>query len=630
MAIILNDNIRVNAGKPVNAKYLSTGNTAYTSVAAVNAAITLPERHIGLTVLMYMSGMNIEYWYKEGVADGNLVEKKYDSEIPSGDFVTGATNLGYFSGKTGVQVLPIDHLTDDSYDGQYSSLYNYYYRGSEGAIHIGIPNDGISRRGYVRPPTIPSPVYKSWIWNQYTGGTGSGNRVGWVLIDGNINDLLDSQFHAGVGYYNGASDQHTETGYTQGVAYPSLSNVQINLVLGNLTSGNTLTIGARPFAYFEHNNLHFRTVVSDTPQFITVKDDESFIRISGATSVLQGANVGSGAAVFKQRTGITMQFRTIIGTGATTVSTLGDTIVINSIGGSGGTGTYNLSSPAAITVGGISGGTVLTGKTSFQLFEELLVPVQYPTLTAPFVTTTLSNTGCFEVGTVILPSLNITSTYNAGCIDPQYTATSDCRSNGVIGYCFTSIGGQVDGYYVTGATTLMKPISSYSVSAATQTWGTCACRCAGVQPYNSKGLPYQSGLTAGFTTPSSASLTGCYPYYYGKLTSGSRPVPNNTLITTGCMAKSIAQNSNNTVTVTFNSNASEYTWLAIPQTSSSKYCWYIDDLSKGIMNTNPTDKYPDEQIVSVTSAQACWSGINYKVYMSKAIGEIATIQFRNS
>ena len=42
MAIIINDNIRVNAGKPVDAKYLSSGNTAYASIAAVNAAISVP------------------------------------------------------------------------------------------------------------------------------------------------------------------------------------------------------------------------------------------------------------------------------------------------------------------------------------------------------------------------------------------------------------------------------------------------------------------------------------------------------------------------------------------------------------------------------------------------------------
>ena len=50
MAIILNDNIKVNAGKPVDAKYLNTGNTSYVDVAEVNATIVVPERHLGMTV----------------------------------------------------------------------------------------------------------------------------------------------------------------------------------------------------------------------------------------------------------------------------------------------------------------------------------------------------------------------------------------------------------------------------------------------------------------------------------------------------------------------------------------------------------------------------------------------------
>lgn len=85
--IILNDNIRINAGKPVDVKYLSTGNTAYISINAVNTAITVPERHIGLTVNI----SNVEYWYKTGLTNTSLVLKQSGAIIPTG-FITGATN----------------------------------------------------------------------------------------------------------------------------------------------------------------------------------------------------------------------------------------------------------------------------------------------------------------------------------------------------------------------------------------------------------------------------------------------------------------------------------------------------------------------------------------------------------
>ena len=75
MAINLNDNIKINAGKPSESKYLSTGNTAYASVAAVNLALPTPVRYAGLTVLVVSGGTNIEYWYENGVANGSLIQK---------------------------------------------------------------------------------------------------------------------------------------------------------------------------------------------------------------------------------------------------------------------------------------------------------------------------------------------------------------------------------------------------------------------------------------------------------------------------------------------------------------------------------------------------------------------------
>lgn len=70
--IILNDNIKVNAGKPSEAKYLNPNtNLPYIDVAQVNLLVPISERHIGLTVLIN----DEEYWYKDGVTNGDLVLK---------------------------------------------------------------------------------------------------------------------------------------------------------------------------------------------------------------------------------------------------------------------------------------------------------------------------------------------------------------------------------------------------------------------------------------------------------------------------------------------------------------------------------------------------------------------------
>ena len=94
MAIILNDNLKINAGKPIDSRYLTTGNTVYISTGATNSAIPVSLRYTGLTVNI----LGIEYWYKTGVADINLVEKT-NSKINPANYITGATNGIIVSGQ---------------------------------------------------------------------------------------------------------------------------------------------------------------------------------------------------------------------------------------------------------------------------------------------------------------------------------------------------------------------------------------------------------------------------------------------------------------------------------------------------------------------------------------------------
>ena len=83
MAILINDNYSLQAIKPFDARYLNIS-TPWASVGAANAGIPT-YRYTGLTVNILGS----EYWYKDGVADINLVEKE-SSIVTEG--ITGATN----------------------------------------------------------------------------------------------------------------------------------------------------------------------------------------------------------------------------------------------------------------------------------------------------------------------------------------------------------------------------------------------------------------------------------------------------------------------------------------------------------------------------------------------------------
>ncbi len=70
----LNDNIRMVGPKPLDDKYYN-GLIPYTSTGQVNSLINPNDRYKGLTVLVG----NDEFWYYQGIADGNLVAKPVNS-----------------------------------------------------------------------------------------------------------------------------------------------------------------------------------------------------------------------------------------------------------------------------------------------------------------------------------------------------------------------------------------------------------------------------------------------------------------------------------------------------------------------------------------------------------------------
>ena len=86
MAIVINDNLAVNVGKPVDSKYLN-GQIAWISTACANTNIPSTYRYPGLTVNIN----NDEYWYKNGLGDPDLILKQSGAVIP-GTFISGATN----------------------------------------------------------------------------------------------------------------------------------------------------------------------------------------------------------------------------------------------------------------------------------------------------------------------------------------------------------------------------------------------------------------------------------------------------------------------------------------------------------------------------------------------------------
>lgn len=172
--------------------------------------------------------------------------------------------------------------------------------------------------------------------------------------------------------------------------------------------------------------------------------------------------------------------------------------------------TYNLLSPAAIEVGGITVGTVLTGKTTNCILQDMLFPELCGTLTAPSTSTSLSISGLYEIGCTIA-SFDVVSSFDRGCIDPQYCSASDKRSGDANAYCFT--GSQVAGCYTCTALSATQTLTSYSVVSGDNVWGTCTFYDAGVQPKSNKDQNFGSPLGAGNTTANNDCIVGAYPIF---------------------------------------------------------------------------------------------------------------------
>ena len=87
MAILLSDSIRVGQQKPIDDKYYN-GLSPYSSTTDVNSNILSSVRYRGLTVNVN----GVEYWYKDGISNGDLVIKSVDLSgyLPlSGGTMTG-------------------------------------------------------------------------------------------------------------------------------------------------------------------------------------------------------------------------------------------------------------------------------------------------------------------------------------------------------------------------------------------------------------------------------------------------------------------------------------------------------------------------------------------------------------
>lgn len=125
----------------------------------------------------------------------------------------------------------------------------------------------------------------------------------------------------------------------------------------------------------------------------------------------------------------------------------------------------------------------------------------------------------------------------------------------------------------------------------------------------------------------SATITGVYPYFYGK----SSVLPIQSFIeqkinsNQANLTASLA--SLGTITITFNAEG-EYVWLAVHNSYPLKTTWYNNDFNRGNIGEGSFILAPVEYVFS--SASGKWNTETYNVYVSKIKTVTSgSIQFRN-
>ncbi len=108
MSINRNDSLNILAPKAVDRRYDNDG-THFTSVAAANAGILSEYRYVGLTVGIMLSGVLTEHWYRDGIANGDLVVKETSGALENIFDNDGATpgSVIIGGGKTTTGILNI-------------------------------------------------------------------------------------------------------------------------------------------------------------------------------------------------------------------------------------------------------------------------------------------------------------------------------------------------------------------------------------------------------------------------------------------------------------------------------------------------------------------------------------------
>lgn len=310
-------------------------------------------------------------------------------------------------------------------------------------------------------------------------------------------------------------------------------------------------------------------------------------------------------------------------------------------------------------LGDIDAGTrvdELTGFTLVKLFDEILFPTVYPTYTIPTITLQGLNNGTYEVGSSLDIDINAYAVKNdSGGYQTLYirkNSTIEMTDNSPTTSSVADLPSQF-GYNNTNrpnsgytsfiySETLVIPTPTGLNKDTTTTYDVQGDYLSGNTLYTNKGnlddraydvretdAP-QSGSN-GFTSTPPKTITGIYPYFYGKSSGANAPTAQEiaTAISGGTATK-VLSSANGTLTIDYNTSGAEWIWFAHFENYPSKSVWFITDLNQGVIGDSLMEN-PYIHTMDGLSTDNYWSGVDFEVYVSKYPTTLTdNIQFKNS
>jgi hypothetical protein len=266
MSILLNDNIKVSAGKSIDAKYLNSLSLPYTGVSQVNSTILLPQRHIGMTVNIN----NVEYWYANGLTNNDLVIKSGGGEVNT------ASNVGLGTGLFKIK---------NGFDLRFRSI-----SGHSGIILIS--GDTVVLRAEVTGQifntftgtTAPALYLSKSSFNTYSGGTRQNILNATITGGTNLGTTGNAIFSA----KNGRNLEFKKLVAGTNITLASTSTgITINSSgggSGEINTASNVGIGYKLFKQKNLLDLQFRTI-SGGSNIVLVSGDTLGINLSGIVTV---------------------------------------------------------------------------------------------------------------------------------------------------------------------------------------------------------------------------------------------------------------------------------------------------------------------------------------------------------